>query len=315
VNKLLLVLVLLFAPRLAHAEQVGVVVTGEATMQPQLVKSLETWLKSQGHELVGSPLPPDAINTLVDCFVIEDEGCARGVIEKRAKSKVVVFARVDVQAGGDLDKTVTLTAYWFEKGEKAVSARKFCERCTDATLTTTANDLLVSLAKAAPHPTGKVKVTSTPAGASCEIDGKPVGSTPIDQDITPGPHEIIVVRERHETEKRSVTVTAGETTTVDVALVEKRASGGKRLYPAIAMGVGGALIATGVVMVLIDEDEAPDKPMFIRNTGPSGAGIAIGGLAVAAGGYLWYRMTGKRESAPVAAIGHDSTYVGWQGRF
>ena len=81
------------------------------------------------------------------------------------------------------------------------------------------------------------------------------------------------------------------------------------------MGAGGALIATGVVMILIDEDEAPDKPKFIRNTGPSGAGIALGGLAVAAGGYIWYRMTGKKESQPVAAIAHDAAYVGWQGRF
>src|SRR5262245_20203518 len=99
---------------------VGVVVTGEATMQPQLVAQLETWLRTHGHDLISAPLPPDAINALIDCFVIEDQACARKVVEKRAKSKSIVFAQVNVTSGATaLDRTVTLTAYWLEKRKKA----------------------------------------------------------------------------------------------------------------------------------------------------------------------------------------------------
>lgn len=312
--KLLVIIALLFAPSLARADEVGVVVTGEATMQPPLVKQVETWLKSHGHTLVAVALPSDAINTLVDCFVIEDEGCARGVIEKRGRAKVIVYARVDVQAGGDIEKTVTVTAYWFEKGQKAVSARKFCERCTDATLKTTADDLMSALVKAAPQSTGKLKLTSNPIGASCTIDGKPAGATPVDKDIPPGPHEITVERERHETARRSITVKAGEVTAVDVALVEVKAK--PRLLPLIAMGAGAAMIVTGVVMLAIDQDKGRDQPLFIRNTGPAGVGILAGGVVVAGAGFLWYRMTrGKaHESQPVVAIAHDSAYLGWSWR-
>src|SRR5690242_12538281 len=71
----------------------GVVVTGEATLQPQLVAQLEGWLREHGHPLVSSALEPDAINTLIDCFVIEDQSCARSLVEKRSKAATIVFAR------------------------------------------------------------------------------------------------------------------------------------------------------------------------------------------------------------------------------
>src|SRR5262245_10671869 len=129
---------------------VGVVVTGEATMQPQLAAQLEAWLRQHGHTLISAPLAPEAINTLIDCFVIEDEGCARKVVEKRAKSKSVVFARVEVQPGSiqGTERTVTLTAYWFDKGKDAVAERRFCERCTELTLKSTADELMAALSGA-----------------------------------------------------------------------------------------------------------------------------------------------------------------------
>jgi len=314
VNRILLVLAILLAPRLGHAEQVGVVVTGEPTMQPRLVRQIEGWLKSHGNELVAVPLPADAINTLIDCFVIEDEGCARNVIDKRGRANVIVFARVEVQAGGDIEKTVTVTAYWFEKGQKAVSARRFCERCTEATLGKTAEELMASLIQAAPHVTGRLQVTSDPAGATCAIDGKPAGPTPLDQDVSPGPHEITVHRENHRVATRSVTVKPGEVSKVDVQLVEIGGGNRSRLLPVITMGVGGAMVATGIVMFAIDQDKGPQEPLFIRDTAPAGVAIGAAGIAVVVGGYLWYRMTGA-HSQPVAAIGHDTTYIGWLGRF
>jgi len=316
VNRILLVLATLWVlatPRVARAEQVGVVVTGEPTMQPRLVRQIEGWLKGHGHELVAVPLPADAINTLIDCFVIEDEGCARNVIDKRGRSRVIVFARVEVQTGGDIEKTVTVTAYWFEKGQKAVSARRFCERCSDDTLGTTADELMASLAQAAPHTVGRVKVTSDPAGATCSIDGTPVGPTPLDREVAPGPHEITIQRDNHRTATRSVTVAAGEVTQVDVALTE--VGGSRRLFPVIAMGAGAAMLVTGIVMIAIDEDKGRDQPLFIRNTGPTGVALSAAGIVVAGAGYLWFRMTGSSSSHPVAATSHDTTYIGWQGQF
>src|SRR5512139_2546500 len=140
----LLLFVLASSPAIAGTGDVGVVVVGEVTMQPQLAAQLEGWLRQHGHQLVPAPLPPDAINTLTDCFVIEDEGCARKVIEKRSKTQAVVFARIDLKADS-ADKTVTLTAYWFDKGHDPIAERRFCERCTDVTLRSTADELMAAL--------------------------------------------------------------------------------------------------------------------------------------------------------------------------
>src|ERR1051325_10732280 len=93
----LALLIALGSPALADGD-VGVIVTGEGSMQPQLAAEIEGWLSQHGHTLVPSPLPPEAITALIDCFVIEDEGCARGIVEKRAKATSLLFARLDTKS-------------------------------------------------------------------------------------------------------------------------------------------------------------------------------------------------------------------------
>jgi hypothetical protein len=310
----LTVLGLLVAATTARAD-VGVVVAGEATMQPMLVRQLEGWLKKHNHTLVANPMPAEAVNTLTDCFVIEDEGCAKGVIEKRAKAKSIIFARVELQAGGDIDKTVTVTAYWFEGGQKMGSARKFCERCNESSLRATADDVMSQLMKSAPQAVGKLKLTSSPAGASCAIDGKPVSPTPLELDLAPGDHEVVLTRDRHRTEKRKVAVTAGETTALEVAMVAVDGKRSSTLLPVVTIGVGVAMIATGGVLLAIDKDRGPDQPEFIRDTAPWGVGIGLGGVLAVGGGLLWYRATKKSESQPIASVGRAGAVLGWAGSF
>lgn len=299
-------------------DEVGVVVTGESTMQPQLASQLEGWLKKHGHKLAPAPLATDAVNQIIDCFVLDDELCARKIVEKRSKAKAVVYARVDVQPGGDEGHTVTLFAYWFEKGHPAVAERRYCERCTDEMLRTTADDLMVALVSAGQKDTlGHLKLTSMPAGARIRVDDIPIGVTPLDYDLPSGPHKVAIQHTGHQSEQRDVAIRHGETTTVDVPLVAEptKPRSKKTLLPLGVMGVGGALVVTGIIMVAIDQDPGPDQPFEIRNTGPSGVGIGIAGLAVGVGGYLWYRSMTKHESAPIAAITRDSAYVGWLARF
>jgi hypothetical protein len=162
-------IVLLFMAATARAD-VGVVVTGEATMQPQLAAQLESWLKNRGHQLAPSALDPDAINTLIDCFVIEDLGCARGVVEKRAKSQAIVFARVEVTPNEkDGTRDIALVGYWLQKGHDAIAERRVCSHCTEQSLTTTSEDLMAALA--AEPPTASVQ-------AAPQVDeGRPPSKT------------------------------------------------------------------------------------------------------------------------------------------
>ncbi len=293
---------------------IGVVVAGEATMQPMLVRQLEGWLKQHGHTLVPNAMPADAINTLTDCFVIEDEPCARAVIEKRGRTKSIIFARVELQAGGDIDKTITVTAYWFEAGQKVASARRFCERCNEATLRTTADDLLAQLLQSGPKTSGRLKLMSNPSGAACAIDGKPAGATPLEQDLPPGDHELVVTRDRHRAEKRKIQIKSGETSSIEVALVELHDNRSSTL-PKVTMGAGVAMIVTGGILFAMDKDRGPDEPEFIRDTAPWGLGIGLGGVLAVGGGYLWYRTTKNHESRPVAALSRTGSFVGWAGSF
>lgn len=149
----------------AHAERVGVVVTGEATIQPQLAAQLERWLHDHGRHVVPGPLEPEAINTLIDCFVLEDLGCARGVVDARSKSKAVVFTRAETKQNSDGTRDVAVTGYWFQKDRDALAERRVCTRCNDQKLHATVDALMLELVHEPPMP---VAGEDAPAPAAAE---------------------------------------------------------------------------------------------------------------------------------------------------
>jgi hypothetical protein len=148
----LVIATILASTTAAGAEQVGVVVTGEATVQPQIYAQLEGWLHEKGRTVVPGPLAPEAINTLIDCFVLEDLGCARGVVDARSKSKAVVFARAETQPNGDGTRDVAITGYWFQKNRDVLSERRVCKRCNDEVLHATVDELMLALVHDPPPP-------------------------------------------------------------------------------------------------------------------------------------------------------------------
>lgn len=318
----LALLVALTAPARAGSD-VGVIVTGEGSMQPQLAAQIEAWLSQHGHTLVPSPLPPEAITALIDCFVMENQGCARDIVEKRAKSTSMLYARVDTKNG---TRDVTLTAYWFDKGHDAIAERKTCERCTDQSLRTTADDIMKKLVGGGD--VGHVKLTSNPPGARITIDGQAIGVTPLDWDLPPGKHVIQMDKAGLKPASRDITVASNKLDAVGMVLLPLDApdptpehdGGGapSKVIPFTMIGVGAAAAITGAVFILINQDPAPDLPPQIYRTKGIGTGLVIGGAVVAGAGigayYLWFRSP-QTNSAPVAAFTGNSAYVGWTGRF
>lgn len=136
----------------AYAERVGVVVTGEATVQPQVAAQLERWLHEKGREVVPGPLEPEAINTLIDCFVLEDLGCARGVVDTRSKSKAVVFTRAETTQNSDGTRDIAISGYWFQKNRDVVAERRVCAKCNDDLLHATVDELMLALVHDPPVP-------------------------------------------------------------------------------------------------------------------------------------------------------------------
>jgi hypothetical protein len=158
----------------AYAERVGVVVTGEATVQPQVAAQLERWLHDHGREVVPGPLEPEAINTLIDCFVLEDLGCARGVVDTRSKSRAVVFTRAETTQNPDGTRDIAITGYWFQKDHDALAERRVCTKCNDGTLHATVDELMLALVHEPPPPMPGYK----PAAAVAEEPSSEGSSMP-----------------------------------------------------------------------------------------------------------------------------------------
>jgi hypothetical protein len=145
----LAVFAVLFATSAARAD-IGVVVTGEATLQPQLLSHLESWLKKRGFTVYSSALEPDAINTLIDCFVVEDLNCAKKVIEARAKSDAIIYARVDVAPADNGKRDISIVGYWVAKGHDTMAERRICHGCTEKQMHDVVEDLMLILGKDPP---------------------------------------------------------------------------------------------------------------------------------------------------------------------
>ncbi len=300
------------------AGDVGVIVTGEGSIQPQLVAQLEDWLSRHGHAVVPSPLPPDAITALVDCFVLEDQKCARAIVEHRAKSSGVIYARVEIKNASNGTRDVTLTVYWFDRGHEAIAERKICEHCTDQSLRTTADEVMKKLVGGGDL--GHVKLKSTPAGARITIDGQAIGVTPLDWDLPPGKHTIQMDKAGLTEDSREILVVSNKTDTLAMVLEPPTADHSflqSRYLPVGLLAGGGALVATGVILIAINQDAGPQQPYMIRNTAPAGIGLVIGGAVIGGlGAYLmWFRSPDPGGSAPVVALSHDTAYIGWLGRF
>ena len=172
---------LLLVSATAQADNVGVVVTGEATLQPQVRAGIEMWLRDHGHMLVASPLLPDATNKLIDCFVIEDAACAKAVVEQ-STAPAIVFARVDVTDTSRSGRDFALAGTWLVKGANPVTVRRTCHHCTEEGMRETLVALLGSLVADPPPapapPPPAPPAAPSPAPAAVVVEAPPPDYVP-----------------------------------------------------------------------------------------------------------------------------------------
>jgi len=223
--------------------------------------------------LVPVALERYAINTLIDCFVLEDLRCARGVVEARAASRSLIFTRVEQTTAEEGSREVSVTAYYFQKGADPIAERRVCTQCTDKKLLETVDDLMLAL------------VHSPPIGDTVAPEAPSAPAQPL-----PAP--------------------------VAGAIESESPAPRRALLPYALIGVGGATLLAGGVMLAIDEDADPadTTSKTYRDTATAGVVLGVAGAA-ALGTGLYLYFTGKRESAPVATVSHDGAVVGWMGRF
>ena len=300
------------AARPARAEEVGVVVTGDAGMQDEVAAHLQRWLAKHGHTIAAAPLSQDAVDTIANCFAVNDPGCARGVVEARSKAPSVVYAHVEHGKTGD---HVTLTAYWFVKGHDAIGERRECDKCSNDAWRGMADTMMDVLASGSQLHQGRLELRSRPSGLIVVLDNTQIGVTPIERDLPAGRHAIKLVRDGRTVARRQVDISSDETTRVvlDARLDhggEHPHEGSSKLGPLFMLIGGGAMLGTGLGFIYVGERGGPNTKYIYPDSTPIGIGLGVVGAGAVLGGALWLAQSGH-HSAPVAAIRDHGAYVGW----
>jgi hypothetical protein len=246
-----------------------------------------------------------------------DASCmAVEVSEGRARA--VVLTEVEI-VGSDYSLSVELQA-----SEGTASTRKdaVCEICTYEEAATMLEGLVTeaieSLGPAAgpAETTGLLRVTSAPSGATVEVDGVPVGTTPYEGSWPAGSHRIEVAQRGRSTQGRVVEIDGGGASEESFELPR---TGG--LSPATmqivgwsAVGVGAASLIGGIAMLVLDNNgvksncdgtnvDVEGDCAFRYDTLAGGVALTVVGAAAIAGGttiLVIGRRNGRRPAAEVA---------------
>lgn len=243
---------------------------------------MDAYLRSHGHT-VADPLPPDGVTSLINCLLIDDQGCAQGVVAARAKTDVVVYG--EVRKSRTTQATV-LTLYWISKTKEPVGMRRACEDCTLDLMRSTVEEVLGLIGT---FDRGRVAVNSRPPGMTVLIDNENVGVTPIERELPVGQHHIVLTHLGQPVGEKTVKVQADlaaeilipVTLPVETAEPDERS----KVMPGIALGIGGAAIVAGAILYFTSEVDDGSKPRY-RDTKPLGIGVAAGGAVLVGIGFI-----------------------------
>jgi PEGA domain-containing protein len=340
----LIALVMLACRAASAAPSIGVVVVGEPTLQGKVRAQMGVWIHQHGYTLVPKPLSAEAQKTLTNCFVIEDTGCARGVYTHQAKVDYLVYVHIDLAAATKAkQRDVDLSGYWFAKDREPAGDKRACKSCSNSSLNQSVVDLMSALFDATALAKARLRI-GTPPGLVVQIDGHEVGVTPIEQDVSPGPHTIALVRDGKELGSTQLDTKGGDLTDVVIPIKSELPpppphdekpppphdekpppppppppavrphDGPSRVAPGLLIVTGLGAVATGGVFVYYGQKNGINDPIIYPHATKEGAIIAgVGGVVLITGLIWWWH--GSSSNGPTASIGSGGTMIGWEGRF
>lgn len=114
-------------------------------------------------------------------------------------------------------------------------------------------------AKEPPPIVTHLSVTATPAGARVTIDGEPHGAAPLDVDVVPGEHRVVVSAARHQSRAVTLTLASGESRRLDLQLREDAPPAPPittRWWFWTGLGVVATGLAVGIVAASVERSPA-----------------------------------------------------------
>jgi hypothetical protein len=165
-------------------------------------------------------------------------------------------------------------------------------------------------------------IRSKPPAAQAQIDGKPIGTTPLDLELASGEHQLSLRAAAHEPLHRTFVVVSGVDETLDLDLVRE-----PTLFPYRGIGwagltVGGVAIASGIAALAVDgkqiacprsQQDGMGHCPRVRSTGVLGAVLlGVGSAAAAVGAISLYVGS---DSGPSETTSARTFGLAWNGRF
>jgi len=261
-------------------------------------------------------------------------GCDAACVAAQAQSSKAQFrVRVRVQEE-DRDYTIALELL-DAAGTSVARSDTSCDICAENEAAAQTGRDLDALLAANVRPPTSVRITTAPSGANVVFDGSALGTTPIETPVEPGRHEVTLEREGYQPASREFTAQDGKTSELHVELVKggeappplrKSVRKGAWIGGWVAIGVGVALLSTGIALLAIDEREIKNdcsgsnvdafgNCRYRYNTFGGGAAATAIGLAAAGTGIglvIWSR---PRKGEPELRANLGPTRVGLTLRF
>lgn len=304
----------------AAAGSVTVVTTGDAELQATVAKVLEGWLRGHGHTVAPS-LPVDAASTLQNCMAMDDQGCARGVVDAQAKGDSVLYVQAIKSRANN---AIVFNIYWFPKGKEPVGMRRACEECSADLMKSSVDEMLGMVVGAAKLERGRLALHSKPEGMTVLLDNETIGVTPLEREVPAGQHTIVLMHRGQRVGERTLKlhpdvtaeITIPVTLPTETAQPGPRGEGSSPMLGGIVIGLGAATLAAGVALYLTSEEDDGTK-LYYRDTKTLGIGVAAGGAVIAGlGVWLYVRARGSAdESGPTVSVTPNQGVLGWSRAF
>jgi hypothetical protein len=288
---------------------------GPPELRAQMERSLAGGLAAAGLRVVALDAVLKALAPTPELIGCSSTTCLGRIGEKLGAD---FFVRAVVDATG--------SAYTLElellsasvEGAVVHRVERSCPVCTirelDDVVSAAAGDL-AALPGGEPVP---IRIATTPPGAALRVDGEPVGLSPYEGMVAPGPHVITATLDGHGRAERSVTVTddEGSARSFELPLAPTSASiddGGSRRRPYrtwkwITAGAAGAAVVGGVALMAMDgrgscakEDPGQTQCRQEYDTLVGGMIAVAAGAALGGTSYWMFRADAREPSITVGA--------------